>query len=148
MSERENLTKEYKALQIQYAYYIMALAAASIGFSVNLSVGLKKDAVHIILGIAIALWMISIYCGLKYVKTIGISIGLNITAFDIAEGRSSQYANNPQGKTLGMKITDAARNQLETKVKRYIVSQRYCLYFGVLLFLVWRLFIMMEWHLN
>lgn len=52
--------------QSKYSYYLIALSASAIGFSLNSTVNQALTTNHAILGFAILLWAVCIFLGLFY----------------------------------------------------------------------------------
>lgn len=139
IEKRDGLNSRFQAHSEKYTYYVIALAAASIAFSVNLTIDEKLQWVHLPLGISILLWLSSAYFGLRNLQWTGSHYYANIALLDIETGHYPPTQNNPH---LNKIATDVILEQLEIKSNMSKLTgarQMKSFYAGVFLFIVWRI---------
>ncbi|WP_256013123.1 hypothetical protein [Desertivirga xinjiangensis] len=143
MDTRDTLVSEFRTHQQTYIYYLIGLCVASIGFSVNLTIGQKLSFVHIPLGISIILWGISIFCGLRFMQWVGSSLYANINLLDVRAGIHKDTGNHIQKKAIAEDVITGILEKNSDTVSRLQSWQNICFYSGVIFFLIWRVLDMM-----
>jgi hypothetical protein len=122
----EKLIFSSKATSEKYVYYILAITAASVAFSVNLTKDSSLNIIQIPLGLAILCWANSFYSGLQQIQKFERLADLNII----------------QLKCSIMKIsfTQKQHNELESiqlLQSKYRKNQNMYLILGFIMFIAW-----------
>ena len=139
MAKQEEIKKEHR-LQVQkLVYYIIALCVTAIGFSVIQTTGQKLELTHLPLGIAVVLWTISIFLGLRYLSS-SISILYNNNLyFDILKGNIADFNKNEATQKYAANIAMEKTQEIAEKYEYHLIAQEILFYFGVLSFLIWHI---------
>ena len=138
MNIKESLINDFRSQQQKYVYYIIALSVTSIGFSIFQTMNEPLKNTQIPLGIAILSWGISIFCGLLFMRYIISSLYTNIEYIDIVKNTHPDVTNNTQKDAIIKGIKQAIQSNSRKTVKLFNY-QNYLFYFGVVMFIVWRI---------
>jgi len=114
MEEQKEIQKQFRQQQEKYAYYIIALCVAAIGFSINKTIDVPLQLTQIPLGIAILAWGASIYCGLRFLRYVISTLFSNNAYFDILQGNNPEIGNHSQ---LIKAATDGIIQAMESNSK-------------------------------
>jgi len=124
----EKLVFSSKAISEKYIYYLLAVDAACVGFSINLSKDLTLSLYTIPLGLAVVLWGISFTYGL-----IQITSFERLTELNIIELKSEIYKT----QLTNEQNLEMFRKQDEIKRQRHKQNIYFAL--GVASFLLWHI---------
>lgn len=139
MKEQLELHREFRDKQEKYAYYVIALCIAAIGFSVTQTIGQPLKNIQIPLGLAIICWGISINCGLRFIGIIVSSIHRNSMYFDLIQGKDSIAGKHPEKIEIGLEVYHKGSDELSKKSSSLYNWQERLFYIGIILFITWRL---------
>ena len=139
MDIKTDLMKEFRSQQQKYVYYIIALSVTSIGFSIFQTMNEPLKITQIPLGLAILSWGFSIFFGLSFIRYIISSIYANIEYFNVIEGNNPDVVKKPQFKDSIIEGIKQAIQSNSKKTTKLFKSQNYLFYFGVVLFILWRI---------
>jgi hypothetical protein len=125
----ENLVFHRFEVQNKIVYYLLAINAACIGFTVNFTKDLTLTYKEIPIGLAILLWLLSFYFGIAQIQNHEVAIQLNINelAAYVKQEKISDYVKNEQ-------ILLSIRGR---KLRKY---QNFLMLFGVICFIIWRVY--------
>lgn len=138
MKEQLELHKEFRDKQEKYAYYLVALCVASIGFSVTQTTGQTLKWIQLPLGLAILSWGISIICGLRFIGLIVSSIYRNSIYLDMVQGKDDISGRDPHKIEIGVKVYREGSEKMNKKSTLLYTFQEGLFFLGILLFIVWR----------
>ena len=145
ISNKLELYRLFNQKQEKYTYYIIALSVTCIGYSVHMTNGKSLVFWQWPLGIAILSWGLSVYLGLKYIRT-GLSvIHDNIDLIDMNEGRHPATGQHPQMIAAGRKTLLDIINEKSNQSSSLHTWQNRCFYLGMIFFIIWRI---VEMHLS
>ena len=139
MDIKEKLISDFRSQQQKYVYYVIALSVTSIGFSIFQTMKEPLKITQIPLGIAILSWGLSVFCGLLFIRYIISTLYTNVEYLDVVEGIHPDVKKNPQNKDYiieGMKQAIHSNSKKTVQLSNY---QNYLFYFGVIMFIVWRI---------
>tara|TARA_B100000953_G_scaffold291694_1_gene278119 strand:+ start:655 stop:1095 length:441 start_codon:yes stop_codon:yes gene_type:complete len=139
MEQQLEVQKQFRNQQEKLTYYIIALCVTSIGFSVYKTSGSPLSYNQIPLGLAVASWGISIYCGITFLKILLTSLFANNTYYEVINGNHPETGNHPQKIEAAVKGLNNALSTNRKKAKRLSTSQDILFYSGIILFLVWHI---------
>lgn len=139
MSVQEELIKQFREQQQKYAYYIIALCVAGIGFSVQQTLGTKLSLTQIPLAVAILSWCISIYLGLKFLNIQIAAIYKNHALIEISEGRSKISGDHPENIKIGIETITKILEKDSNNAMNSAKWQDIFFYIGVFAFISWRI---------
>jgi hypothetical protein len=138
MKEQLELHKEFREKQEKYAYYLVALCVASIGFSITQTTGQSLKWIQLPLGISVLSWGISIFCGLRYIGMIVFSVKRNSMYLDMIQGKDEIAGTDLQKIKIGIDVYREGSEKLN-KASILLYNWQERLFFsGILLFIVWR----------
>lgn len=132
-----NIQQEFRDKQEKYVYYIIALSVSAIGFSLYKTENKSLTYSQIPLALAVLFWIISILCGLKFLKYVISNLYANNGYFEIIKGRDSTVGNHPDSIKSGVEGFREAMKTNGRVMKIYFKLQGYLFYFGIILFIVW-----------
>ncbi len=133
------IQKQIRDQQNKFVYYIIALCVASIGFTVNQTLGQRLNYYHILLGFSIGSWVASIYCGLQFLQIMMKVLIANNDYFDLIRGN----VENIEPSKL---VYDTAKEVISEKVEKYSKRtiknfkwQQIFFFIGLITFLGWHI---------
>ncbi|EDM46811.1 hypothetical protein [Marinobacter algicola] len=132
------LSKQFKASQERYVYFVLAASASAIGFAMTQSKTEPLNYFHAPLGLAIFLWAVSFVSGLKVVEY-AVSVTFqnqNYLAFK-RELHSLQAENKSELIAQFKERLDETVGKQEAKMQLYGGLQSWCLLLGGLFYIVW-----------
>ncbi len=139
MDIQADLIKQFRDQQQKYAYYIIALCVAGIGFAVQKTIGLPLKQTQILLGCSVLFWGISIYCGLQFLGVQIAALYKNIELINIREGRSQISGSNFESIKIGIKTITKIIEGDGNKTMRLAKWQNRLFYLGIICFIGWRI---------
>lgn len=138
------IQKQHRESQSKFIYYIIALSVASIGFSINITIGQTLNVFHLFLGLAILFWVFSVFCGFQFLKIYLDILAINNEYFNIVRGISDEKKPTEFIKEEAKKITTELANNKNKKASRNSDLQQYFFFFGIIMFLIWHIIQMMN----
>ena len=143
MEDKNVLINLFRTKQETYVYYVIALAVACIGFAVNSTLAAKLTMKMIPLGISMIGWLISIYCGLRFLFYQTAAINKQLSRIQIREGVHPMTGNEPYKIKIAIDAIDRALADDSKTTIMYSNIQHYTLYIAVVCFILWRILDMM-----
>jgi hypothetical protein len=129
--------RQHRTGQDKYSYFLLAVTASAVAFSVKRTDGLKITYSLIPLGAAVLLWGVSFYFGVKNLLWVQTSIFANYSLLQLQKGVHPEQPDHPQ-------ILEAAirgvRSAFESNIKNaqfYGIWQFRLLITGAIFFLLW-----------
>lgn len=135
--ERLELHRYLSQSRQKFVYYLIALCVAAIGFSVHQTSGDILRLTHIPLGIAIVLWGISVYTGLRSLEWVMATVKANAKYLEVQEGVSPESGNHPEKVQIILSELMRIMKVNVSKEGKLGLFQKYSFYFGVVFFLIW-----------
>ena len=132
------MSKQFKASQEKYIYFLLAAAASAIGFAMTQSKVEPLSYIHIPLGLSIGLWATSFMSGLRVVEY-AASVTFqnqNYLAFK-RELRSYQREDAAELTALFKSRLNETVESQQKKMKLYGEIQNWALLLGGLAYIVW-----------
>lgn len=136
MDEQKELRDAFRQQQERYVYYLIALSVAGIGYSMYNTNNQAFSMTQLPLGIAVLLWGISAYFGLKFLKYTTSNLYTNSTYFDIVKGIHPLVGNHPDdiGKAK-MELSKIMKSNAHSASKYFIRHERF-FYAAISIFVV------------
>lgn len=138
MSNTHNeVYKQHRTAQDKYTYFLLAVAAAAIAFSVQRTTGSALEWSMIPLGLAVLCWGASFYCGCVQLKYVISTLFANFTLLEIERGTHPDVPKHPD---YIQAASDGIRDAIESnshKSGRFANAQFRLLIFGAVLFIAW-----------
>lgn len=138
MSERNSLAHRLKDNQVKYVYYLLALAVGAIAFSVNSTMRMKISYDMLPLGIGVLCWLISIFCGIKYLQYCNAYEFTNVTFLDTQNGENPLAGRHPEKIQIACDTLHGIMGKQSNKTANFGAAQDWFLYIGTILFIAWR----------
>ena len=139
-SLQSDTVKTFRDQQQKYAYYIIALCVAAIGFSVQKTYGLPLKWSQLPLALAILCWSTSILCGLKFLQYVISSLYAHHVYYDVIKGADPEVGKHPSLIEAASSGVMKAVQKNSRRAMRYATGQDVLFLLGVLSFLVWHIF--------
>ncbi|PSD28881.1 hypothetical protein C7E18_00255 [Stenotrophomonas maltophilia] len=131
------LRKQHNDMYDKFAYFLLAVTGAAIGFGIQKLDGLAMSVVSLVCVAAVGAWVLSFYLGIKRIQNTMVTLQINAdVAIYLREGSERQMSQEQitQAERAAMQALDSSnrRNALLMKLQlRLLIG-------GVLLFVVWR----------
>jgi hypothetical protein len=139
MSERKEIQKQFRQQQEKYVYYVLALCVASIGFTVNQTIGQSLSWYKLPAGIAILCWSYSIYSGLYFLRYVISTLFANDTYLSITEGSYPEIGTNKQMQKVAAKGAKQAMDSNSDKAMKLSKRQNALFFIGMTSFITWHI---------
>ena len=139
---QQQIIKEHKERQEKFVYYIIALTVSCIGFAIYNTLDAKLQFIQIPLGIAVLSWGISVYCGIKFLKTVLALLYDNIRYYDVKNGNDRDIGSNPEKIKIAVSVIKPILLDRANKVSIFFNWQVRLFYSGIIFFIVWRIIVM------
>ncbi len=139
MEEQRDIQQQYRQESSKYTYFLITIAVAAIGFSVQKTIDEPLLLTQIPLGIAVLAWACSVFSGFIYLQRGQDILFTNNAYFEALKGNLSDVGNNPAMKKV---VANTLMNILEKKSERAskIYNWQFWLFLlGIILFVVWHL---------
>ena len=123
----------YRDLHARYAFYLLAVVGAAVGFSLNQTQGAVLAWSQIPLGLAIGSWVLSFWFGLCLLESAMKTLSGNSTLLYVAAGQHPTVKKSPKAIN---DITDEL-NQLSKRTGKFSKWQVLTLLTGVFFYVGW-----------
>jgi hypothetical protein len=133
------LHKQHRTGQDKYSYFLLAVAASGIAFSIEKTSGLNLSWSMLPLGLAVIMWALSFYFGCKSLYWIQSSILANYSLLQLYKGVHSTQPNDPQVLNAAIKGVTKAFDSNVSKATFYDRWQFYLLIIGAVGFIAWHI---------
>lgn len=137
--EKFEIFKQHHTGRDKYTYFLLAVTASAIAFSVQKTDGLKLAWSMLPLGLAVLLWGLSFYFGCQNLLWVQASIYANYNLFELQKGVHPDQPAHPQ---LLEAAINGVRSALESNIKNtqfYAQWQFRLLITGAVFFLIWHI---------
>jgi hypothetical protein len=131
--------KQHRTGQDKYTYFLLAVAASAVAFSVQKTDGMKIAYSLIPLGGAILLWGLSFYFGVKNIVWVQSSIYANFNLLQLKNGVHPNQPAHPVEQKAAMEGVSSAMEKNSKKAQFYGAWQFRLLIAGAVLFLIWHI---------
>lgn len=138
MENLRELYKQSRSTQDKFTYFLLAVSASAIAFSVQQVSDRTFGYSLIPLGVALLLWGISFYCGCLNIKYVCSNIYANFELVKIEAGQSDQVPNHPQYREAATEGIKSAVESNSNKINRYANLQFKILILGAIFYIVWQ----------
>jgi hypothetical protein len=128
----DNLIRNYTDAQEKYTYYILAVNAACMAFTINLTKNSHIDVSQLPLGLAVICWCTSFYYGILQIKC-----RLDIIEINIKLLRNHIYNREKEEKQRLEQL-----QEYSLKESKYVKKLNLFLICGTLLFIIWHIIMM------
>src|SRR3972149_4298959 len=129
--------KQHRTGQDKYTYFLLAVTASAVAFSVQKTTGLKLSWSQLPLGMAVLMWGLSFYFGCKNLTWVQTSIYANYSLLQLQKGVHPEQPDHPQLLEAAIR---GVRSALESNIKSaqfYAIWQFRLLITGAIFFLLW-----------
>lgn len=130
---------QHRAVQDKYTYFLLAVTASAIAFSVQKTDSLLISWSLLPIGLAVMFWCGSFYCGCKHLTWVQMTLSANLTLFQLNE---RNHPNQPRGLELteaAKKGTREAMDKNASRAMNYAIWQYRFMITGAILFLIWHI---------
>ena len=135
----EELYKQSRIVQDKFTYFLLAVAASVIGFTIQEVSGRIFEKSLIFLGIAIILWCMSFYFGCLHIKYVSSTIYANYGLIQTQNDKNLSVPDEPEyisAATAG--IREAMEKNAE-KANKYAKWQFRILILGAIFYIFWQI---------
>lgn len=140
MSENEGvktLWLQHRAGQDKYTYFLLAVTASAIAFSVQKTSDAVLTLTLVPLGLAVIAWGGSFYCGCRNLIWVQTSLMANYNLLQLKYGVHPSQPNHPDHLAAAITGVNTAIESNVNKAQSYAVSQFRLAIIGAVLFLTW-----------
>jgi hypothetical protein len=131
------LYKQHRTGQDKYAYFLLAIVASAIAFTVNKTTGIKVTFTDVPLGLSVVLWGLSFHFGCKYLEWCQTSMYSNFNLLQLKKGVHPDQPNHSQEVNAAIQGVTEALESNSTRAGKYSNWQFKCAIYGALMFLTW-----------
>jgi hypothetical protein len=141
MSDNElmEMHKQHRMGQDKYTYFILAVAAAGIAFSIEKTTGQKLSWSMLPLGIAVILWALSFFFGCKHLYWVQASMSANYSLLQLHKGVHADQPEDPQRLEAAKRGVSSALDLTMEKNEFYGQWQFRMLILGAVFFITWHI---------
>jgi len=132
------LYTQHRSGQDKYTYFLLATAAAAIGFSVQKTEGLHLSWWLLPVGLAIVSWGISFFFGCKNITWVQTSIHANYNLLQLRRGVHPDQPPHPQLSEAAIRGVESALDSNAKNAQFHGVWQFRMLILGAVFFIAWR----------
>lgn len=138
MENLRELYKQSRTTQDKFTYFLLAVSASAIAFSVQQVSDRTFSYSLIPLGIALFLWGLSFYWGCLNIKYVNSGIYANFELVKIENGQNNEIPNNPQYIAAAVEGIKLAAEENSNKANRYANLQFKILILGAIFYIAWQ----------
>ena len=132
------LYKQFQAAQDKYTYFLLAAAAASVGFAIQKTDGLLITQWLIPVAISIVCWGASFFCGCKNLIWKQSALYANFNLLQLRVGVHPDQPPHPQLAQAAMSGVESALSKNAGRVEFYAKWQFLLLIWSAVSFIAWR----------
>lgn len=133
------LQKQHRAGQDKYTYFLLAVAASAVAFSVQKTSGLKMAWSMIPVGLAVLAWGVSFFFGCKNLLWVQASISANFSLLHLQRGIHQEQPAHHQESEVAIRGVKSALDKNMDMAAYYAKGQFLLLVLGALFFLAWHI---------
>lgn len=136
---QKELRQQFRQQQEKYVYYVIALCVTAVAFSIHETMDKSLTWSQIPLAIAILLWCMSTFCGLRFIAYVISTLSANNAYFEILQGKDEKIGSHPQKiEAASRGVKKAMQLNSETAFK-FGTWQNRGFYFGSIAFISWHI---------
>jgi hypothetical protein len=133
-----HLNRLHADSQSKYVYFLLAATGASLAYGLQ-----KLDGVALTWWVspglfALALWLLSLFSGCKYVTSVQSAMYSNYLLLQLQQGTHPAQPRGPQETQIALEITRQAIDTTNNTARTFFRLQFWLLSCGVLIFTMWR----------
>jgi hypothetical protein len=137
MDLKAEVAKQLHEAQGKYTYFILAVTAASMAFSIRMTDGDSLARNHFLLGAALLCWGGSFFAGCKNREHHGATLFANLALLDLGDGTHPNTPPNNNMREVAMEGVLQAAEQNSTNANTWGRRQFRLLVLGAVFFLAW-----------
>lgn len=131
--------KQHRTSQDKYTYFLLAVTASAVAFSVQKTDNSTLSLSMIPLGFAVLVWGISFFFGCQNLRWVQASVHANYSLLQLERGVHPEQPDHPQELELAKSGVRSALESNINKARCYGQWQFWLLIVGVVLFLGWHI---------
>lgn len=138
LRQYEHVNDQLRAGQMRYPYFLLAVAASAIAFSVSQTEGAAASLWHVPLAAAIVCWLMSFFFGCRHLWYTNWALTKNVVMLQVESGMfpGSQGLSNDHRKEIVGKLRKEV-NEKSNVAGKFVEWQFWLLVCGAILFLGW-----------
>ncbi len=135
------LHQQHRDGQSKYVYFLLAVSASAIGFSVQKTTGSVFLWQQLPLGFAVSFWSLSFYFGCRHIKSTQVALAANLNYLKVAAAAAESYeTENKHQEAIDFHISE-----MQSSGSKARDTEKYQFGFlvtGFISFLAWHLLVM------
>ena len=131
------LTKQHRAGQDKYAYFLLAVAASAVGFAVQKTTGVGVQWSQLPLAVATGLWLMSFFFGCRHLLWSQAALYANASLIKLQKGTHPDQPVHPSASEVARQGIRLAMTQNADAASFYGRWQFLLLVIGAVFFLMW-----------
>ena len=139
MEEKIEIYKQLRTSQDKYTYFLLAIAAGAVAYSIRLTIDFTLSYKLIPLGIAVLCWGASFFFGCRQLSYINSTLYANFELFRVQRGEHPDAGTHPQIIAAASSGIMQAMESNSEKASLFAARQFHFLITGSILFLAWHL---------
>lgn len=136
------LVTAHRESALRRAYYLLGATGAAIAFAIQQTQNAPLRWHHVVWGIAVLSWAVSLLCGMDYIDAVQKVMSANADYWHVLDGTHPLAGRHPEAMQIGMEATMEQANKHADAAGSYFVWQSRLLVFGSLVFVLWHLMAM------
>jgi hypothetical protein len=138
--ESRLLYNQIRSAQDKYVYFLLAVAASAIAFTMQITKGSIFSLTLTPLGLAVLFWSLSFYCGCRNICYNNSNMLANFSLLQVESGNHPQAGNNTYYIEAASEGIRDRMSENQTKIIRYGSWQFRFIILGGVAFVIWHLF--------
>ncbi|MEQ8281668.1 MAG: hypothetical protein RIC04_02760 [Parvibaculum sp.] len=130
-----HLIKTQQAEQLKFTYFLLASAGAAIAFALTQTHQQTLAGAHAFLGLALAMWALSFWCGCIYLRHVDVMLAANIERVRLQTRFFQQNPDRAAQMIDDVNVTFSNKKRAGIRASRW---QYILLFAGALFFAAWR----------
>jgi Mn2+/Fe2+ NRAMP family transporter len=144
---RTQMGKEFKDRQDKFAYYLMGLNVAAIGFAISKTFDIQPEQSLIFVALALLCWLLSICLAFYWIFTQQNAVMLQSEVMNIILGLNDKISPTIENIRLAKQEFDKEASKKSNKAGKAYAYMLYLFMSGIIFFVLWRLFELFNWKI-
>jgi hypothetical protein len=134
---KDEIFRQHRTAEDRYTYFLLAAAAAGIGLAVQRTTGAVLAWSMLPIGLAVACWGLSFYCGCVHLQYVSSTLFANMALLQAEDGTLRDIPRHPDAFGAAAAGIRSAIESNSEKMSRWARAQFRLLILGAVLFVTW-----------
>lgn len=138
-NEKNQIAQQLNEAQMKYTYFLLAVAASAIAFSIQQTSDESLNWEHLPLGVALASWCYSFFAGCQNRELFASALYANVTLLQLRDLSHPDTPATPEFREAACEGVRDAACAHASNASKWAYTQFRALVFGGAAFLVWHI---------